>query len=322
MTIEMVDRTQSTPKGIVENLLIKIDKFIFTVDFVILDMVEDFQIPIILVRPLLAIAHAKDEIDYSKLDQGKPYEIEAKEEPNEEREIDFSSLANLKEHWCKAILQQKRDEYEFLASCDPYNDQCNGDNLLDNSEDKCYWCCLNDDKRIDVAWEGLSLNNWIRVRYGKDDMTNMNVVLEMSSNTGEDREDLENFGDAKMELILNNVFDKLDDEWFSGTVIDEEDLDGIVYYLELKSYDGFIDVNDEAYKKKRCELLGMTYETPTPILIKKVEITRYTIGLGESYTKGRILQIDELPRTSTNVVAIRAELMKEMDIGGSVQRET
>ncbi|GKD13162.1 hypothetical protein Tco_1197569 [Tanacetum coccineum] len=267
----------------------------------------------------------EDEEINNEAAQRKPtdqMEIEAKEEPNEEREIDFSSLANLKEHWCKAILQQKRDEYEFLASCDPYNDQCNGDNLLDNSEDKCYWCCLNDDKRIDVAWEGLSLNNGIRVRYGKDDMTNMNVVLEMSSNTGEDREDLENFGDAKMELILNNVFDKLDDEWFSGTVIDEEDLDGIVYYLELKSYDGFIDVNDEAYKKKRCELLGMTYETPTPILIKKVEITRYTIGLGESYTKGRILQIDELPRTSTNVVAIRAELMKEMDIGGSVQRET
>ena len=38
MTIEMADRMVSTPKGIVENLLVKIDKFTFPVDFVILDM--------------------------------------------------------------------------------------------------------------------------------------------------------------------------------------------------------------------------------------------------------------------------------------------
>ncbi|GJV01197.1 hypothetical protein Tco_1334766 [Tanacetum coccineum] len=270
-------------------------------------------------------------------------QIEAKEEPNEERKIDLSSVDKLKEHWCKAILQQKGDGYEFWASCDPYNDQCDGGDLLDNSEEKCSWCFLNDDKRIDVAWERLSLNDWIRVRYGKvckmtkdkimkdywrqefnekqDDITNMNVDLEISPNIRKDLKDLENFRDEKMELILDNVYDKLDDEWYSGTVIDEEDLDGIVDYLELKSYDGFINVDDEAYKKKICELLGMTYKMPTPILFEKVEITRYTISPGECYTKGRILQIDELPRTSTNVTAIRDELMKEMDTGGSVQRE-
>ncbi|GJR22205.1 hypothetical protein Tco_0970732 [Tanacetum coccineum] len=54
MVIEMADNTKCTTKGIVENLLIKIDKFIFLVDFVILDMVEDIRIPIILGRPLLA----------------------------------------------------------------------------------------------------------------------------------------------------------------------------------------------------------------------------------------------------------------------------
>ncbi|GJW22262.1 hypothetical protein Tco_0032884 [Tanacetum coccineum] len=133
----------------------------------------------------------------------------------------------------------------------------------------------------------------------------MNVDLEISLNTGEY---LENFVDEKMELILENVYDKLDDEWFGETIIDGEDLDGIVDYLELKS-------------KKMCKLLGITYEMSTPILIDKVEITRYTIGPGECYTKGRNLQINDLPRTSTNVDAIRAELMKEMHIEGSVQRE-
>ncbi|GKB08337.1 hypothetical protein Tco_0836621, partial [Tanacetum coccineum] len=62
MVIEMADNTKCTPKGIIENLLIKIDKFIFPIDFVILDMVEDFRMPIILGRPLLATAHAKVDI--------------------------------------------------------------------------------------------------------------------------------------------------------------------------------------------------------------------------------------------------------------------
>ncbi|GKC63695.1 hypothetical protein Tco_1096293, partial [Tanacetum coccineum] len=75
MVIEMADNTKSTPKGIVKNLLIKIDKSIFPVDFVIFDMVEDFRMPIILGRPLLATAHAKDkantilEVALNKLDE-------------------------------------------------------------------------------------------------------------------------------------------------------------------------------------------------------------------------------------------------------------
>ncbi|GJZ15889.1 putative gnk2-like domain-containing protein [Tanacetum coccineum] len=62
MVIEIADNTKCTPKGIVENLLVKIDKFIFPVDFVILDIIEDFKMPIILGRPLLATAHTKVDI--------------------------------------------------------------------------------------------------------------------------------------------------------------------------------------------------------------------------------------------------------------------
>nr|GEX48139.1 hypothetical protein [Tanacetum cinerariifolium] len=62
MVIEMADDTKCIPKGIVKNLLIKIDKFILPIDFVILDMIEDFRIPIILGRHLLATAHAKVDV--------------------------------------------------------------------------------------------------------------------------------------------------------------------------------------------------------------------------------------------------------------------
>ncbi|GJU03533.1 retrovirus-related pol polyprotein from transposon TNT 1-94 [Tanacetum coccineum] len=59
MVIKMKDRSMQSPKGIVENVLVKIHKFIFLVDFVILDIIEDDKVPIILGRPMLATAHAK-----------------------------------------------------------------------------------------------------------------------------------------------------------------------------------------------------------------------------------------------------------------------
>ncbi|GJU97360.1 hypothetical protein Tco_1326631 [Tanacetum coccineum] len=108
------------------------------------------------------------------------------------------------------------DGCEFWASCIPYDDQCNRGDFPDNTKKKCYWGCLNDDKRLDVAWEGVSFKDWVRVSHGK-----------------------------------------------------------------------------------------------------KVEVTRYTINPGKSYTKDRILGIEEMHRTSANIAAVRAKLLEEMDTEGS-----
>nr|GEX46128.1 hypothetical protein [Tanacetum cinerariifolium] len=62
MVIEMADNTKSIFKRIVKNLLIRIDKFIFLIDYVILDIIEDYRMPIILRRHLLATTHAKVDI--------------------------------------------------------------------------------------------------------------------------------------------------------------------------------------------------------------------------------------------------------------------
>ncbi|GKA48935.1 reverse transcriptase domain-containing protein, partial [Tanacetum coccineum] len=53
--------------GIVENVLIKVDKFIIPIDFVILDMPEAFRIPIILGRPFLATACAMIDVFNKKI---------------------------------------------------------------------------------------------------------------------------------------------------------------------------------------------------------------------------------------------------------------
>ncbi|GJU09192.1 hypothetical protein Tco_1125622 [Tanacetum coccineum] len=62
MVIEMADISMQSPKGIVENVVVKINKFIFPVDFIILDKVEDDKVPIILGRPMLATAHARIDV--------------------------------------------------------------------------------------------------------------------------------------------------------------------------------------------------------------------------------------------------------------------
>ncbi|GJW17531.1 DNA-directed DNA polymerase [Tanacetum coccineum] len=58
MYIELTNKSTQYPRGIAENVIIKIDKFIFPLNFVVLDMKEDHKIPIILGRLFLATAHA------------------------------------------------------------------------------------------------------------------------------------------------------------------------------------------------------------------------------------------------------------------------
>ena len=58
MTLQMADRTLTQLEGIIENVLIKVGKFIFLVDFVDIDIEEDKQVPLLLGRPFLATGAA------------------------------------------------------------------------------------------------------------------------------------------------------------------------------------------------------------------------------------------------------------------------
>nr|GEU45994.1 reverse transcriptase domain-containing protein [Tanacetum cinerariifolium] len=58
MVLELVDRTISKPTGVAENVFVKVGKFYFPADFVVLDFVADPCVPLILGRPFLSTAHA------------------------------------------------------------------------------------------------------------------------------------------------------------------------------------------------------------------------------------------------------------------------
>ena len=55
LSLQMADRSMAQPKGILEDLLVKVGKFIFPMDFVVIDIEEDKKIPLFLGRPFLAI---------------------------------------------------------------------------------------------------------------------------------------------------------------------------------------------------------------------------------------------------------------------------
>ena len=67
MTLQMVDRSFAQPEGILEDVLIKVGKFIFPVDFVVIDIEEDKQVLLLLGRPFLATGAAMIDVKKREL---------------------------------------------------------------------------------------------------------------------------------------------------------------------------------------------------------------------------------------------------------------
>nr|GFA22392.1 reverse transcriptase domain-containing protein [Tanacetum cinerariifolium] len=58
MVLELADRKISKPTGVAENVFVRVGKFYFPADFIVLDFVADPRVPLILGRPFLSTAHA------------------------------------------------------------------------------------------------------------------------------------------------------------------------------------------------------------------------------------------------------------------------
>ncbi|GJX62756.1 hypothetical protein Tco_0295656 [Tanacetum coccineum] len=67
LIVELADRIVKYPKGIAENVLVGIGKFVFPIDFIIIDMPEDIKVPLILGRPFLSTARAKIDVFKRKI---------------------------------------------------------------------------------------------------------------------------------------------------------------------------------------------------------------------------------------------------------------
>ncbi|KAL0303408.1 UNVERIFIED_CONTAM: hypothetical protein Sradi_6208900 [Sesamum radiatum] len=67
ITLQLADRSIKYPRGIVEDVLAKVEIFIIPVDFIVLDMEEDVNMSLILGRPFLATSRALIDVQKCQL---------------------------------------------------------------------------------------------------------------------------------------------------------------------------------------------------------------------------------------------------------------
>jgi len=63
MTLSLPNQYVKHPFGIVDDVLVKVGRFVFPVDFVIMDMEEDSECPLVLGRPFLATGRAMIDLE-------------------------------------------------------------------------------------------------------------------------------------------------------------------------------------------------------------------------------------------------------------------
>ena len=107
VTLQMADRTMEKPEGVIEDVLVKVGKFIFPVDFIILDIEEDSQVPLLLGRPFLATGAALIDMQKGVLT------LRVGEEAS-----DFNLLQSLKN------LDIYREDYKFVDDVYLNNSDC------------------------------------------------------------------------------------------------------------------------------------------------------------------------------------------------------
>ena len=111
VTLQMAYRTMVKPKGVIEDVLVKVGKFVFPVDFIILDIEEDSQVPLLLGRQFLATRAALIDMQKGVLT------LRVGEEAT-----DFNLLQSLKN------LDTDREDYKLV------------DDVYINNSD-CYYDC-------------------------------------------------------------------------------------------------------------------------------------------------------------------------------------
>ncbi|XP_075084698.1 uncharacterized protein LOC142167956 [Nicotiana tabacum] len=62
VSLQLADQSTKRPKGIIENVLVRVDKFVFPVDFIVLEMEKNTEVPLILGRPFLATGRANIDV--------------------------------------------------------------------------------------------------------------------------------------------------------------------------------------------------------------------------------------------------------------------
>nr|GEV52737.1 reverse transcriptase domain-containing protein [Tanacetum cinerariifolium] len=147
MTLELADRSVTLPKGVTEDVFVKVGKFHFLIDFVVVDFKADPRVPLTLGRSFLRIGHAlidvygeeitlwvNDEAVTVNLNQTTRYSstyddlsVNRIDIIDVAREDDFI-LEEINAYLKDELISSKIDH----ADCDPEEDICLIENLLND----------------------------------------------------------------------------------------------------------------------------------------------------------------------------------------------
>ncbi|XP_070041468.1 uncharacterized protein [Nicotiana tomentosiformis] len=98
MILQMNDRTMKRPLGVIEDVLVHVDKFILPANFVILYCEVDYEVPIILGRPFISIGKALYDVEVRELtfrvgDEKVVFHVcKSKRQPNSNEVCSFVDL--------------------------------------------------------------------------------------------------------------------------------------------------------------------------------------------------------------------------------------
>ncbi|XP_009631402.1 uncharacterized protein [Nicotiana tomentosiformis] len=132
--LQLADRTLAHPESIIDDVLVQVDKFIFPIDFVILDCKVDIEVPLILGRPFLATGRALVDCEVGELKMNLNYEeIVFHVQKSKKRPSDIGECSILQV--MDVIIQEKE---EIVHPADPLEAYLlNLDKL--NNEDLAEW---------------------------------------------------------------------------------------------------------------------------------------------------------------------------------------
>ncbi|XP_057432651.1 uncharacterized protein LOC130725440 [Lotus japonicus] len=108
MHLQLADRSIVTPWGVCEDVLVKVGKFYFPADFVILDMDEEDEMPLIFGRPFLATTKVKIDVEkrvVSLKSYGKKMKIKMPDLQEKPKEKGDALLVDLMKIWSDESLE-------------------------------------------------------------------------------------------------------------------------------------------------------------------------------------------------------------------------
>ncbi|PWA64626.1 hypothetical protein CTI12_AA305060 [Artemisia annua] len=179
--VEMADMSRATPKRIVDNILLRVNKFIFPDDFLVIDMIDECNNNLILVRPFLATSHAnikvfekeitlengKERITFNHNGSLKSVNTALEEVCMIKEAINTSVPKNI-DIYTKPVLCDSESSW---PSCDPFHYVCNGgDNGELDQERRAHleWTCFHGIERRDIDFGNLPFHDWYKVRFGNN----------------------------------------------------------------------------------------------------------------------------------------------------------